>query len=639
MTTARYSNPDHACPICGGHSRLPHGKGIRCWGMDGTDGYAHCTNERFAGQLVPHIGQQGGISYAHRLEGPCHCGVVHSPKRNGAEDRTPTPFHPQEYAMQPQRSSNANSTATPKLVATYEYHHADGRPAFRVMRVEPGRDGRNKEFYQRVPDGNGGWKKGLKDADAATKALIYRLPAVLAAVAKHETIYLVEGEKDADNLVAKGLCATTTWGGAHRTPPAKLAVWIYGARVVLVRDKDEPGRAHAERLKALLDPVCDVKLVEAKTGKDASDHLAAGHTIDELVPVAGRPPTPLEEALAASSLQRFAGPPPEREWLVTDLIPANDTGLLVAAGGVGKGHMTFQVGIALATGLRFGPFEVPRSAGVLYLSWEDDANELHRRYRAALHAFWPGGVPAEEEERLRRYFHVVDLVGLDVSLGPELANALAERLRAIPDCKLIIVDPLSLSLPPMEHALNTQEGAAQAHRLLNQIRRQTGCGLIAAHHISKQAKRGKQELESTAATGSLQLVDLARYTIHLRELDEEDVAVRHLDFGHSYLELINPKSNRGPRMKESAVWRRGQEGALIYVGQPTRKVVDEQAALEALQELRLATAAQWRTECGLSKHRFHTARTILLNQKLVRRVIQQRGGNTQKPDLYECSSS
>ncbi len=94
-------------------------------------------------------------------------------------------------------------------------------------------------------------------------------------------MYVVEGEKDADAIVAAGGVATTNVGGAGKWKAAYGEV-LRGADVVIVADQDEPGRRHAEQVrKSLTDVAASVRVVVAKEGKDASDHLAAGYTLDE----------------------------------------------------------------------------------------------------------------------------------------------------------------------------------------------------------------------------------------------------------------------------------------------------------------------------------------------------------------------
>ena len=95
---------------------------------------------------------------------------------------------------------NGHRANDPTIVQTYDYHDERGQVLFQVVRYEP------KTFKQRRSDGAGGWIWSL----GGVRRMVYRLPELAEA----ECAWHVEGEKDADALVALGLRATTTPGGA-----------------------------------------------------------------------------------------------------------------------------------------------------------------------------------------------------------------------------------------------------------------------------------------------------------------------------------------------------------------------------------------------------------------------------------------
>ena len=190
------------------------------------------------------------------------------------------------------------TTTERRLVATYDYLDEDGTLVYQACRYEPGRDGRTKDFTQRAPDGRGGWNWSM---DGITRVL-YHLPEVQAAVASGATVYIVEGEKDADQLSLYDLVATTNVGGAGKWR-SEYSAALAGATIVILPDCDAPGLAHADAVAASLHGVAArVTLVELPglpPKGDVSDWLAAGHTIDELhaLVAATEPYTP--PALAA----------------------------------------------------------------------------------------------------------------------------------------------------------------------------------------------------------------------------------------------------------------------------------------------------------------------------------------------------
>ena len=98
---------------------------------------------------------------------------------------------------------NGNGT-TIEIVATYDYLDEDGAVLFQVVRLFP------KKFFQRRPDGNGGWIWKLED----TRRVLYNLPQLIEAVASEKLIHVVEGEKDVHAVEKAGGVATTLPGGA-----------------------------------------------------------------------------------------------------------------------------------------------------------------------------------------------------------------------------------------------------------------------------------------------------------------------------------------------------------------------------------------------------------------------------------------
>ena len=180
--------------------------------------------------------------------------------------------HPGNGAAQPTRPKPAPAR---RIVAEYDYTDEDGILLSQVVRYEP------KDFRQRRPDGNGGWIWKCDDV----RLVPYRLPALLEAVASDHTVFVVEGEKDADNLTALGLTATTNAGG-DKAWPESFAQYFRGASVIVIPDNDDAGREHVAAVAANLAPVARLIRILELPGlppkKDVSDWLEAGGTVDGL---------------------------------------------------------------------------------------------------------------------------------------------------------------------------------------------------------------------------------------------------------------------------------------------------------------------------------------------------------------------
>jgi putative DNA primase/helicase len=161
-----------------------------------------------------------------------------------------------------------------EIVATYDYTDENGKLLYQVARFTP------KDFRQRRKVA-GEWQWKLGD----TRRVLYHLPDVIEAREAGALVYVPEGEKDVDRLHTLGLTATTNPGGAGKWRP-EYSESLRGAHVVIIADKDEPGRKHAASVAASLAPLAAaVRVVESAEGKDAFDHLAAGLGLEDFVSI------------------------------------------------------------------------------------------------------------------------------------------------------------------------------------------------------------------------------------------------------------------------------------------------------------------------------------------------------------------
>mgnify|MGYP000517641556 CR=1 FL=1 len=162
------------------------------------------------------------------------------------------------------------------VVATYDYCDEAGALVFQVLRYEP------KTFRQRRPEGSG-WSWSVK----GVRVLPYRLSALLADPAA--TVFLVEGEKDADRLAALGLVATCNAGGAGKWKK-EHSEFLRARRVVVLPDNDEAGEKHAQQversLRGIAAEVRTLVLPGLPDKGDVSDWLDAGGTLEELLALA-----------------------------------------------------------------------------------------------------------------------------------------------------------------------------------------------------------------------------------------------------------------------------------------------------------------------------------------------------------------
>lgn len=166
-----------------------------------------------------------------------------------------------------------------RVVAEYSYRDEAGTELFQAVRFAP------KDFRQRHRDASGAWTWSLN----GVRRVLYRLPELLEGVKAGAAVFVVEGEKDVETIRALGLVATCNPMGAGKWRP-EYAAPLTGARVVVIADKDEPGRKHAASVAASLrGKATSVSVVEVPTGKDASDFIATGTTREDFERLADEP--------------------------------------------------------------------------------------------------------------------------------------------------------------------------------------------------------------------------------------------------------------------------------------------------------------------------------------------------------------
>jgi DNA polymerase bacteriophage-type len=168
----------------------------------------------------------------------------------------------------------------------YVYTDEQGAPHHRKTRTD------SKKFWQEKREG-GRWIKG-----APQVKYLYSICALLAA-SLDVPIWITEGEKDADSLIALGLLTLTNPGGAGKWnsdfTTEQTERWFKGRHAVYVlEDNDIPGQRHVEIVAhALQNLVTEIRIVtfrELPAAGDVTDWLALGHSKADLLARAAAEP-------------------------------------------------------------------------------------------------------------------------------------------------------------------------------------------------------------------------------------------------------------------------------------------------------------------------------------------------------------
>jgi len=218
------------CPWCGGDDRFVLFKD---------------TGRFMCRQCIP----QGGdiVDYHCRVEGTDIKGLM------------------DKYLPQTPKAKN------PPGKTEYTYLNEAGEPFLYITRIDKA-DG-SKTFSQRRA--NGGQVAGMVD----------HIPYGLPNVMKAGTIYIVEGEKCADFLIARGIPATTNSGGSGVWQP-NLNHYFKDKDIVILEDNDLSGKKHTDLIirgiKGVAKAIKVVSLPGLPPKGDIANWIEAGHATGDL---------------------------------------------------------------------------------------------------------------------------------------------------------------------------------------------------------------------------------------------------------------------------------------------------------------------------------------------------------------------
>lgn len=505
----------------------------------------------------------------------------------------PQPSPPEKHGGDGQRAS---------IVATYVYNDASGEPYMAVDRDA------NKNFFQKRPNGQGGWLYGLKGLSP--------IPFHLDQFPKRQDRWLlhVEGEKDADRAILHGSYATTSPGGSKGWKDA-LKVHYQGLSIAVIPDNDDPGWAYAQAVASSLHGVAHrVRIVELpglgprlpKNGKDLSDWYDAGHTVvelNELIDMApdwhpdGEPEPEQEEVreprfrlLTPADLMNRPAP----RYIVEGMLIEGSTSAIVGPPAVLKSFVAKSLGFSIASGIAWN--DRPVLAGpVVYVSAEGSAG-LPARIRAwEIHH----KMPAPDS----MYF----LTDAPQLMEPSDVEELLFAIHQLPSPPiLVVVDTLARTMVGGEE--NSAKDMGVYVSALDALRRETGAHVMTVHHEGKSGDmRG-----STALRGAL----------------DTEISIKRDD---DLITLTCKKQKDAAEFEPITLIQRvvelgdGQSSVILEsveltggtVSMNDKKVMDVLIDTFGAQG---ATTTQWLTVCkesGITERTFYRARKNLVERGLV----------------------
>ncbi|MFF7763118.1 AAA family ATPase [Streptomyces griseorubiginosus] len=415
-----------------------------------------------------------------------------------------------------------NEPGKTSWVAKYEYTDERGGVLFVKERGEP----KTFRVYKPLTGGRRQYRDVFGGSHPARRVL-YRLPAVVKAITEGCPVYLVEGEKDVASAERAGVTATCNYEGAAKSDQRpkwrpEYGDMLKGAHVVIVADNDDAGRAHAAAAyNDLRRKAASVRVVRGLVDKDKADltdHLAAGHSIDDLVsldapaPVDDRddfsellmpekdeeepgrldPETMSSEEYFAARVKAMLGEFLDTddldkiaplEPLLGDLLQVNTLCRAVGPSGSFKSFVLLDMCGCIGTGTKWHGQYVKQGT-VVYLVAEGEQG-IRKRVRA-----W-------EQQYGMRMDNVRFLPRPVQAMSPEW-DVLIAALQEIGPV-LVVVDTQARVTVGIEENSNKEMG--QVVDRVDQLRTATGACVVLVHHTGHVGEHGRG---ASAVKGALQ---------------------------------------------------------------------------------------------------------------------------------------
>jgi len=366
---------------------------------------------------------------------------------------------------------------------------------------------------------------------------LYNQPGIIKA----ERVVLVEGEKCADALIARGICATTAMNGANA--PVEKTDWspLAGKHLLIWPDNDEAGKAYALRAADALRlaGASSVVMLTPPVGKplkwDAADAVVEGLDIRAfLAATPSKPSILLPKAKLLRAYAHDTSPMPPDLIAPRLLTPA---GLLAFGGApkVGKTDFILCLCIHMAAGLEFLGFRPARPLRVFILQAEIQYHYLRERI-----------------QQLSLAAHIVELAWDNLAITPQfkmilneagvlaVAALIREMFPELPP-DIIVIDPLRNLFDGGPEGNSENDNNAMLFFLRERVERlrdmvNPEAGIILAHHTRKIGKKQLEEDPFQALSGASSLRSYYTSGLILARPNELD-SKRHL-----YFELRNGQS-------------------------------------------------------------------------------------------------
>lgn len=328
--------------------------------------------------------------------------------------------------------------------------------------------------------------------------VLYRLPELVVA-AKEETVFITEGEKDADNVAALGLVATTNVCGATSWE-SSYNEFFRDRTVVILEDNDPVGESRSRLLKDNLKGIAaSVKVVgfqDLPPKGDVSDWLASGKTKGEFLQYVSEYKPRIRFNFSWADLLEPNGA--KKQWLIKDAFGEGEFTLVSGLPGCGKSVVMTDAACHVAAGVDWHGRAVKQGLVIYFAAERKSLTE--RRVLA-----W------------RERHNIKDEMPLAIVNGPlalsekpdddaaALVEAIkdAEAMAGLP-CVWIVLDTLTRTYGGGDQ--NASKDMGRYVKAVDALIRGTGAHVTVVHHTTWDGQRGKGAIDLDGAVDASFLV-------------------------------------------------------------------------------------------------------------------------------------
>ena len=377
------------------------------------------------------------------------------------------------------------------LESEYEYKDKKGNVLW-YKRKYRHKNGKDKTLLSGTYDGKT-WKSGLdKDVDKP----LYRLPELIAS--KEKNNFILEGEKDTDNLRTWGHIAVCSPFGAKYWDKEYNCLFI-GKKVFLIPDNDKDGQFFTQKIgENLIKVATSVRVLRLPDAKDFSEwkekekdnteekFLMLLSEAEKWKPEKKEKPKGKPERIFITGRQLVEEIIPEPVVPIGKgiLVPERYT-ILGASDGEGKTTLCTQLALSVITGTPFLDFfPITKPAKVLYFCGENSRGDIRAKVefqRTEIEKILERSIIKE----LEKNFILVEPININFWLNPkdntELHNWIEDHR---PD--IVIFDPLA-DFISSQKSLSDDTLARGTVKVLTELAQKYKCFPIITTHLKKEA--------------------------------------------------------------------------------------------------------------------------------------------------------